>query len=411
MSETQTQLKQKKNRLEEFISKNKVYLQGEPYPVGDNYAIDVSQTGLKDRQTLNELRDEAQKYNGAFVGSPKPRFLFPQVNLNVPKGYKLLYLYKEDIEAGGPQPRSEISPNDPETATLFESIKERGQEDPIDVYPSPLGNGKYRIVEGHRRKLICFDSLYGKFPGGPGMWAIFKERTEQEAYEAALILNDKKQIGASEKGHFYEVMMEKFPEAYPTLESVGKKVGASHQQISNIITAYQQIKHLKPQLEPTIATQVAMLSEVVVRPIKSAPESAKVALVSVVAEKGLSGRESAALVEVAKANPDVTKEELEAEADRLQKEKVEDRLLARRADAEKLVKKTEREVAKLARSVEEVYPESLVKAIYGHLSYKGVKLSDDRMRKFCPVFVDSLVKVARERGFLDEALADAEAWL
>ena len=108
------------------------------------------------------------------------------------------------------------------------------------------------------------------------------------------------------KGHYYETMMEKFPEAYPTLESVGKKVGASHQQISNIITAYQQIKHLKPQLEPTIATQVAMLSEVVVRPIKSAPESAKVALVSVVAEKGLSGRESAALVEVAKANPEVT---------------------------------------------------------------------------------------------------------
>lgn len=411
MSETQTQLKQKKNRLEEFISKNKVYLQGEPYPVGDNYAIDVSQTGLKDRQTLNELRDEAQKYNGAFVGSPKPRFLFPQVNLNVPKGYKLLYLYKEDIEAGGPQPRSEISPNDPETKTLFESIKDRGQEDPIDVYPSPLGNGKYRIVEGHRRKLICFDSLYGKFPGGPGMWAIYKERTEQEAYEAALILNDKKQISATEKAHFYETMMEKFPEAYPTLEAVGNKVGTTYKNISHIMSAGREINHLKPKLDSSIATQVAMLSEKVIRPIKSAPEAAKVALVSVVAEKGLSGRESAALVDVAKANPEVTKEELEVEADRLQKEKAEDRLLARRAEAEKIVKATEREVAKLARSVEAVYPESLVKAIYGHLSYKGVKLSDDRMRKFCPVFVDSLVKVARERGFLDEALADAEAWL
>lgn len=411
MSETQTQLKQKKNRLEEFISKNKVYLQGEPYPVGDNYAIDVSQTGLKDRQTLNELRDEAQKYNGAFVGSPKPRFLFPQVNLNVPKGYKLLYLYKEDIEAGGPQPRSEISPHDSDTKILFESIKERGQEDPIDVYPSPLGNGKYRIVEGHRRKLVCFDSLYGKFPGGPGMWAIFKERTEQEAYEAALLLNDKKQINAIDQGHFYEVMMEKFPESYPTMEAVGQKVGASQQHISRVIAAYHEIEHLKPKLDPSITPHGVTLSEGVVRPIISAPESAKVALVSVVAEKDLSMRQTAALVEVAKANPEVTKEELEVEADRLQKEKVEDRLLARRAEAEKLVKKTEREVAKLVRSVEEVYPESLVKAIYGHLSYKGVKLSDDRMRKFCPVFVDSLVKVARERGFLDEALADAEAWL
>lgn len=411
MSETQTQLKQKKNRLEEFISKNKVYLQGEPYPVGDNYAIDVSQTGLKDRQTLNELRDEAQKYNGAFVGSPKPRFLFPQVNLNVPKGYKLLYLYKEDIEAGGPQPRSEISPNDPETTTLFESIKERGQEDPIDVYPSPLGNGKYRIVEGHRRKLVCFDSLYGKFPGGPGMWAIFKERTEQEAYEAALILNDKKQISAKEKGHFYKDMMKKFPESYPTIESIGEKVGQTKGAISLIISACDELENLEPKIDPELFTHVNKLPEFSVRPIRGAPESAKVALVSVVAEKGLSGRESAALVEVAKANPDVTKEELEVEADRLQKEKVEDRLLARRAEAEKLVKKTEREVAKLVRSVEEVYPESLVKAIYGHLSYKGVKLSDDRMRKFCPVFVDSLVKVARERGFLDEALADAEGWL
>lgn len=400
-----------RGKLEEFIVKNKPYLNGEPYPVGDNYAIDVSQTGLKDRQTLNELRVEAQKYNGAFVPSPKPRFLFPQVNLNVPKGYKLLYLYKEDIEDSGPQPRNEILRYDPETEALLESIKARGQEDPIDVYPSPLGNGKYRIVEGHRRKLVCFDSLYGKFPGGPGMWAIFKDRTEQEAYEAALILNDKKLISATEKGHFYKSMMEKFPQAYPTMEAVGQKVGASKQHISHVIAAYNEIEHLKPKIDLSMSSRVDSLSEGVVRPIISAPESVKVALMSVVVEKGLSGRESAALVEVAKANPEVTKEELEVEADRLQTEKAEARLLARRAEAEKLVKKTEREVAKLARSVEALYPESLVTAIYGHLRYKGIKLTDDKMRGLCPVFVDALVKVAREEGVLDKALIVAESWL
>lgn len=399
-----------RGKLEEFIVKNKPYLKGEPYLVGDNYAVDVSQTNLKNRQILNKLRSEAEKYGGTYVPS-KLSFLFPQVTLMVSKGYKLLYLYKEDIEAGGPQPREEITLYDPETQELYENIKAHGQKAPIDVYPSPITDGKYRIAEGHRRKLVCFDRLYGKFPGGPGMWAICKERTEQEAYEDALILNEKKQISASEKGHYYMMMMEKFPQAYPTIESIGKKVGALKSTISQIISACKEIDELKPKLSPEKFTRVNQLPEKVVRPIKFVPESAKYAVVSVVAEMGSSSRESEHLAKVAKANPDVTVDELKVEVERVRKEKVEDRLLARRAEAEKIVKKTEREGEKLVRSVEELYPESLVKAIYGHLSYKGVKLNGDRMRKFCPVFVDSLVKIARKRGFLDEALVDAEAWL
>lgn len=414
MSETQTQLKQKKNRLEEFISKNKVYLQGEPYPVGDNYAIDISPTGIKDPQTLDELTIEGEKHGGTYVGIPKPRFLFPKVTLSVPKDYRLLYLHKEDIEAGGPQPRKEISPYDLETQELYENIKAYGQKDPIDVYPSPLGNGKYRIVEGHRRKYVCFDSLYGVFPSGPGMWAICKERTEQEAYEDALILNEKKQISLLEKGHYYMMMMEKFPQAYPTFEAIGKKVGVTNQAIAQVIASCRQIDALAPKLDPSILTRVSMLPEGVVRPIKSVPESAKYAVVSVIAEKGSSSRESEHLAKVAKANPDITVDELKVEVERVRKEKKQEKETKKnrvQSEGVEFVKKSERDVTKLAKSVEELYPESLVRAIYDRFSLSEKKLSDDRMRGFCPIVVGSLVKVARERGFLDEALADAEAWL
>lgn len=98
-----------------------------------------------------------------------------------------------------------------------------------------------------------------------------------------------------------------FPEVYPTYEAIGNKVGATHHAVSQIVSAYKQIECLKPKLDPSILTRVSMLPEGVVRPIKSVPESAKYAVVSVIAEKGSSSRESEHLAKVAKANPETSK--------------------------------------------------------------------------------------------------------
>ncbi|MDT8781948.1 MAG: ParB N-terminal domain-containing protein [Candidatus Bathyarchaeota archaeon] len=399
------------NRLQEFAAKNKVYLQSDLYTVGDNYAVDVSPIVQKNREKLSELKAEASKYNGAYVSSPKPRFLFPNVTLEVPTGYTLLYLQKEAIEVGGPQPRSEISPYDPETQELYENIKAYGQKDPIDVYPSPLGNGKYRIVEGHRRKYVCFDSLYGKFPGGPGMWAICKDRTEQEAYEDALILNGKKQFTPFETGQYYKAMLEKFPDVYPTLEAIGKKVGVTSGTISHIIGAFEEIDGLKGKIDPSLLTRVKQLPEKVIRPIRSVPDVSKQSLVAVIAEMGSSSRESDHLAEFVKKNHVVSKSELKAEVERIRKEKEQTKEANKKrilSEGEKFVKKSEREVAHLAKCVEALYPWSLVKMIYDRLSLSRIKMTDQNMRKLCPFFIDALVKVARGRGFFDEVCMIAE---
>lgn len=159
-------------------------------------------------------------------------------------GFKLLYLFKDDFEEGGPAPRLDVEAVRSDK-NLVESIKDRGQEDPIDVFPSPLGNGKYRIIDGHRRKYVCFDLLKGIFPGGPGMWVISKDRTELEAYKAVLILNQKCPVSAQETARYYLELKAKYPESYPTYDFLTKKLGFSDSVIAQVVAACKEIDSKK----------------------------------------------------------------------------------------------------------------------------------------------------------------------
>lgn len=154
-------------------------------------------------------------------------------------GFKLLYLFKDDFEEGGPAPRLDVEAVRSDK-NFVNSIKDNGQEDPIDVYPSPLGNGKYRIIDGHRRKLVCFDLLKGIFPGGPGIWVISKDRTELEAYETAFILNQKCPVSAQEIAHYCLELKAKYPEFYPTYDSLVKKLGFSDSVIAQVVAACKE---------------------------------------------------------------------------------------------------------------------------------------------------------------------------
>ncbi len=232
---------------------------------------------------------------------------------------KMLYLHKIDIEAGGPQPRNEILRYDPETVALLESIKENGQEDPIDVYPSPLGNGKYRIVDGHRRKCVCFDILYGRFPGGPGMWAICNDGNEKENYERAAIL-DKVPISKVDKSRFCMTMMEKFPEAYPTLDAFRK---LNVENLESYVATWKKIDALGGDISSNQFFEVERLSPELIRPISSAPKTAKSAIISAVLNHNLSMGETQKLVKVVQGLNLSNPEDIDNEAKKIKEHKIE----------------------------------------------------------------------------------------
>lgn len=221
--------------------------------------------------------------------------------------FKLLYLCKEDIEEGDHRLRGEIFLNDPKIANLYESIKRNGLMKPIHVYPSPLSNGKYRIVDGHIRKYICFDHLRGIFPGGPGMLAICKERTEQEAYEDALILNNGLPLNKIDKSYFIKTLMERFKDEYPNFDEFCKKHGryditndenCSYGTgiIRSFINTWKKMDLLGVGVPLSKFDDVSHLPYENIKPISTAPKDDKSAIISAVVSYNLSVRETRKLI-------------------------------------------------------------------------------------------------------------------
>lgn len=313
----------------------------------------------------------------------------------------LLYLHAGDIEDGGPQPRLEIKPDDPETVSLFESIKDgrpntdssnelgKRQRDPIHTYPSPLNNGKHRICEGHRRRMVIFNML--KLDG---IWALEQKRTEQEAYEDALVLNNKKGLSTLDKAHHYIKMMEKFPEAYPTLEAIGKKVGVTKQEISLIMLAYQEIELQKPKLSPDLSSRLDKLPEGVITSIRKAPEELKPKLFETAIEEDLSVRETEKLVKDSTAVPTPT--ELTVESP----EKAE--LLI---DGPQIERKSNRFLDKLIEGAYVLAPEDLVKEAYGR-AY-GEKFTLEKLNGFLGFVFKVLFEHAKKDGKMNEVFEEA----
>jgi len=412
------------NRLQQFISQNRVYLEGQPYSVGPNEAIDAKSSVIGDPEKLKQLKEEAKKFGAVLSLNPKPRFLFPSIIITVPKDCELKYIMADQLEAGGPQPRTVLE-FDEETIALKESILLKGQRDPIDIYDSPNCNGKFRICEGHRRELVCFKMLYGVFPGGPGMWAIYRKRTEQEAYEDAALLNEKLPIKLSDKANFYNTMMSKFPQSYPTIEAVGVKVGASKTQISLIVSAARQLEHIAPKLKESVFARANMLPEKTLRPVKNAPEETKAPIVTEIVNNNLSSREAKELVDRVKAeenptpekvtefakeikeSPKKSAEEITAEAIRKQKE-AEATVVKMAEEAAKIEKKTEKAVDKVV-GITIQPPEDLMKDIYAHLSpnTKNCKVDPEKAEAFAKTVVTILYERTSEED-LQMIFAEAD---
>lgn len=430
------------SRFQQFLSKYSVYLQGEAYSVGSNKAINVKPNVITDPDKVKELKEAAKEFGGALSLFPSPpKFLFPSFVVTVPKGFILRYLMPEDIEGGGPQPRGEIDPQDPETIDLHLDIKKEGQLVPIQTYASPAKNGRCRIYEGHRRHMVIFTMLQGKCPSGPGIWALEASITEQQAFEYAFKINYKrKNLSAYELGAYMMELPKKFPDTYKLnahgfsfQETLGKQLGLDQANISRALSAYRDVAGQSGQLPPDIYARCIKLEGRVVDEIKKAPPETKSVIYETVVEKKLQSPVVKELVKLTKENPTLTKPQIEVEAERIQQErtmpkpepipepptpipKTEEEIAQERVEQlskqdEKYEKKLDRQCQKLIDAASG-YPENLMRAIFGHYSQLNKKIETDDAKDLAGTAMSLIYDWAVEHGLdIDEIIQQSKGWL
>jgi ParB/RepB/Spo0J family partition protein len=108
---------------------------------------------------------------------------------------------------------------------LADSIREVGLLEPIIVRPV---DEEYEVVVGERRYRASQQAGLQKIP------VIVREFTEEQVIALNLIENvHREDLSAVEKGNCCKQLLEKFPEKYPTKETVGKKIGVSAETVGS----------------------------------------------------------------------------------------------------------------------------------------------------------------------------------
>ncbi len=409
MQETQ----QLNAKLAQFLEKIGPYIE-KKINTPQGVTITLKQSAVVDPDKYHEILGYAKDANVKPNLVP-PGFLLPLLGSDTEA--ELVYLYPEDFEDGGPQPRLEIKPDDPATISLFESIKVKGQLHPIIVYPSPLTPSKNRVCEGHRRRMVMFTMLQGKFPGGPGIWAIRKKLTEQEAFEQAFTINyERKDLSAFEIGTFILSLQEKFPQVYASRihgfsfqETIGKRLGLSHSTVSLILSAYADLKNTTPKLDEEIVAKATKLPERTVREAKKAPEEVKSSVYAAIVKKELSANETKKLVQlVNQESSSLSKEQVEELATEVQVSKSFEIAQDLKEDADRSERKIQRAEQKIIGNAQQ-YPANLMKEIYGHLASKEAKVSVERAQRYAATVVDLMVQRLSSSD-LDLIFAEADKW-
>ena len=160
----------------------------------------------------------------------------------------------------GPNPRLNIDTVG--LQELYADMLKNGQKQRLEVRPSPLFPGKYEIIDGNRRKRVA------EMLGWPIIKAVIRDMTDQEAYENAFIINnDRQELSAFEKGRWFKILMDKWPEEYPTQLSVAKRFGYhSNAPISRDITFYLEEQARLDKINKIKADEQASLPKPKVEP-------------------------------------------------------------------------------------------------------------------------------------------------
>jgi ParB/RepB/Spo0J family partition protein len=387
-------------KLNIFLEENKHYIETQT-PMGNFLKVTLKATVLADRQKYREIADAALKIGGKAQNDsfllPKDETKTLEKALGISLGYKLLILREDDIEQGGPQPRLKII-DDQKTRALAESIDKEGQRDPIDTYPSPLNNGKHRICEGHRRYTAIFGILK---PQGKLDFILAKEknRTELEAWQDAWLLNDKEDLTDYEKGAYMLQLQQKFPNEYPTLEAIGKKLGISKQHVNQLIQCYEEIEHQTQKTNMSTRVDMENIPERTVREARKAPEELKPAIYEKIVENDLSSRETRQLIEAVNEEEAPTEKTVEEKAALLFEE------------TEKEGKKFVRFKDKLLDELCPYYHEDVVNAVLGSLLLSADKVTVEMVRDRCHILDRIWYKRALDNKTFDADLAEAKKWV
>jgi len=167
----------------------------------------------------------------------------------------------------GPNPRLNIDTVG--LQELYADMLKNGQKQRLEVRPSPLFPGKYEIIDGNRRKRVA------EMLGWPIIKAVIRDMTDQEAYENAFIINnDRQELSAFEKGRWFKILMDKWPEEYPTQLSLAKRFGYhTHAPISSAINYYEEEQARLDALKPIPKEEIKAAENTAQTPINESAEA------------------------------------------------------------------------------------------------------------------------------------------
>ncbi len=167
----------------------------------------------------------------------------------------------------GPNPRLNIDTVG--LQELYADMLKNGQKQRLEVRPSPLFPGKYEIIDGNRRKRVA------EMLGWPIIKAVIRDMTDQEAYENAFIINnDRQELSAFEKGRWFKILMDKWPEEYPTQPSLAKRFGYhTHAPISSAINYYEEEQARLDALKPKPKEEIKAAENTAQTPINESAEA------------------------------------------------------------------------------------------------------------------------------------------
>lgn len=126
---------------------------------------------------------------------------------------------------------------------LADSIKQVGLLEPIIIRPT--GN-EYEVVVGERRYRASQQAGLQKVP------AIIRNFTDEQIIELNLVENiQREDLSALEKGNCCKHLLTKYPQKYPTKETIGKKIGVSTDTVSNWLKLTEAPKEIQRMITPT----------------------------------------------------------------------------------------------------------------------------------------------------------------
>jgi ParB/RepB/Spo0J family partition protein len=190
---------------------------------------------------------------GAEYSNVTGTFIFPPEVVKQKTPETLANIPLQDL-IPGPNPR--LSMDKLTLQDLYNDIAENGMRQRIDVRPSPHVKGKYEIIDGNRRKKVVEMLGWGTAP------CRIKEMTDQEAYETAFTVNNnRRSLSDDEKGRWFKIMLEKFPDVYPNQRELAKRVALDQSTISRLINDYEFREALKAKEKQHDAERHHGLSE------------------------------------------------------------------------------------------------------------------------------------------------------